>query len=166
MNILDMLGGGQQPRPLTPAIAQQQPPGGLAQFMGGMGDPNSPAYAGMLGLGGALLDYGRPQMREGNAGMAGAMSAGINGMLGGLAAQKAQAREDKLNAMLEDVANQQMGLLNPAPQMPMPQQQPIQTQMPLAPQPAQVPPNPMGDTQRLLMAGRGGPLAPGMPGIY
>lgn len=176
------------PRPLTPAIAQQQqsalPPGFFAQ----LGDPNSPINAGALGLGGALLEYGRPQIREGDANIAGALSAGTNGLLGGLAAQKAQAREDKLNAMLEDVAQRQMGMLAPPPQQQAQMQQPIQTQQsrppgmqggPLAPtagggfgamapfsSPAKVPPNPLDRTTRLMMASGGGPLAPGMPGIY
>lgn len=179
MNFLqNLLGGGQQmPRPLTPAIAQQQQAAQGPGFMQMLGDPNSPVYGAAMGLGGALLDYGRPQMRDGDAGMAGAMSAGINGMLGGLAAQKAQARQDKIDAMLQDLADRQIGLLDPSggPKLG-PQRPQINAQMgPLAPMPAPAPvqPNPMGDTQRLMAAqSTGGPLSPmrgsnGMiPGVY
>jgi hypothetical protein len=169
-------GGGGMPSPLTPQIAQQQAaayPSPFANMMQNMGDPNSQLFGMMMGAGGALLDYGQPQVRAGDTSIAGAMSSGIGGMLGGLQAQKAQAREDKINAMLEDVSRQQMGLLAPQPRDPnMPA---ISAQQPMPPQPgggmmapAPVQPNPLSDTTRLMQPGMGGGMGGGpmMPGIY
>ena len=159
-------GGGAQPRPAAAAPPVQAQPG----FFQMLGDTSSPLHAAAMGLGGALLDYGQPQLRPVNTSGAGAMLAGMNGLLGGLAAQRAQAKQDKLDAMLEDLANRQLKIQTQVPVPGMPVQQPPMGMPPrqlFGGAPAPVPPNPMSDTTRLL-SGMPRPMmgAGGMPGIY
>ena len=129
-------------------------------FLEQLGDASSPFHNAAMGLSAGLLQYGAPSTEPRN--FAGGLSAGISGLMGGLQAQKAQAREDKLNAMLEGFADEQLGLKRQAmqeqAQLQMPQQL-IQSQVPMQPPataPAPVPQSPFSDTARLSGMAAGG----------